>query len=141
MVRYVDGSVLAQMGNPDMRTPIAHAMAYPDRIEAGVAPLDLTQVAQLQFYPVEHARFPCLQLAFDALRHGGCAPAILNAANEVAVAAFLNNELSYRRIAEAISDTMNRCAMPTISTLDDLLSVDVQARQLTRQFIAQRTAA
>jgi 1-deoxy-D-xylulose-5-phosphate reductoisomerase len=141
MVRYIDGSVLAQLGNPDMRTPIAHAMAYPERVAAGVAPLDLSAIATLQFHRVEHERFPCLQLAFDALRHGGCAPAVLNAANEVAVAAFLATELSYRRIAEAISDTMSRCPMPKIDTLDELLAVDAQARQLTRQFVAQRSAA
>ncbi len=141
MVRYIDGSVLAQMGNPDMRTPIAHAMAYPERVMAGVAPLDLVEIAQLQFQRVEHNRFPCLQLAFDALRHGGCAPAVLNAANEVAVAAFLATELSYSSIAEAISFTMSRCPMPVISTLDDLLAVDAEARQLTRQFIAKRSAA
>jgi len=140
LVRYVDGSVLAQLGNPDMRTPIAHAMAYPERISAGVAPLDLTQIAQLQFCAVDYQRFPCLQLAFDALRHGGCAPAVLNAANEVAVAAFLNTELSYPRIAEAISFTLERCAMPLVSSIEHLLTIDADARRIAQQFVAQWSA-
>jgi hypothetical protein len=88
MVSYIDGSVLAQLGNPDMRTPIAHALAFPERIDSGVAQLDLTQMATLQFHAPDFNRFPCLALAFDALRAGGTAPALLNAANEVAVQPF-----------------------------------------------------
>ncbi len=138
LVRYIDGSVLAQLGNPDMRTPIAHAMAYPERISSGVAPLDLTQIASLQFHAVEQQRFPCLQFAFDALRHGGSASAVLNAANEIAVAAFLNTELSYASIAEAISFTLDRCAMPVACSLDHLLEIDADARRIATQFVMER---
>ena len=97
LVQYVDGSVLAQMGNPDMRTPIAYALAYPERIDAGVAPLDLIQIATLNFEAPDFQRFPCLALAYQALQAGGTAPALLNAANEVAVAAFLDRQIEIGR--------------------------------------------
>jgi 1-deoxy-D-xylulose-5-phosphate reductoisomerase len=95
LVEYVDGSVLAQLGNPDMRTPIAYGLAYPERIDAGVAPLDLFKVATMNFVAPDFERFPCLALAYQALRAAGTAPAVLNAANEVAVAAFLDKQISF----------------------------------------------
>jgi 1-deoxy-D-xylulose-5-phosphate reductoisomerase len=107
MVSYVDGSVLAQLGNPDMRTPIAHALAFPERIESGVAQLDLTTMAALQFHAPDLRRFPCLALAFDALRAGGTAPALLNAANEVAVQAFLDRRIGFRDIDRVVRRVMD----------------------------------
>jgi 1-deoxy-D-xylulose-5-phosphate reductoisomerase len=101
MVEYLDGSVLAQMGNPDMRTPIAHALAWPERIESGVASLDLYAVGRLDFEPPDTARFPCLRLAYEAAARGGTAPAVLNAANEVAVQSFLDRRIGFLDIPRA----------------------------------------
>ncbi len=137
MVQYVDGSVLAQMGNPDMRTPIAHALAYPMRIDAGVAPLDLFKVATLNFVAPDFERFPCLALAYQALRAGGTAPAILNAANEVAVDAFLNKKISFLDIPRLISDVLAAQASVAVDTLDDVLLADAQARVAAQQWILQ----
>src|SRR5690606_9845690 len=102
MVEYVDGSVLAQLGNPDMRTPIAHALAWPERISAGVAPLDLIAQGRLEFEAPDYDRFPCLRLATSAFESGGTAPAVLNAANEEAVAAFLAGRVRFTDIARII---------------------------------------
>ena len=129
MVAYVDGSVLAQLGNPDMRTPIAHALAYPERIDAGVEPLDLFQVARLDFERPDTDRFPCLALAFRALREGGSAPCVLNAANEVAVDAFLNGQLDFLGIPRIIAATMDALGVTSLETLDDVLDADAQARR------------
>ncbi len=137
MVQYVDGSVLAQMGNPDMRTPIAHALAYPMRIDAGVAPLDLFKVATLNFVAPDFERFPCLALAYQALRAGGTAPAILNAANEVAVDAFLNKKISFLDIPRLISDVLAAQASVAVDTLDDVLLADAAARVAAQQWILQ----
>ena len=137
MVQYVDGTVLAQMGNPDMRTPIAHALAYPQRIDAGVAPLDLFKVATLNFVAPDFERFPCLALAFQALRTGGTAPAILNAANEVAVDAFLNNKISFLDIPRLIGDVLAAQASVAADTLDDVLLADAQARIAAQNWILQ----
>jgi 1-deoxy-D-xylulose-5-phosphate reductoisomerase len=137
MVQYVDGTVLAQMGNPDMRTPIAHALAYPQRIDAGVAPLDLFKVATLNFVAPDFERFPCLALAFQALRAGGTAPAILNAANEVAVDAFLNKKISFLDIPRLISDVLAAQASVAADTLDDVLLADAQARVAAQNWILQ----
>lgn len=128
MVEYVDGSVLAQLGNPDMRTPIAHAMAWPERIEAGVRSLDLFEIARLDFERPDFQRFPCLGLAFAALRAGGAAPAVLNAANEEAVAAFLDRRIAYLDIARVIEPCLERCAGVAVDSLDAVLAVDAQAR-------------
>jgi 1-deoxy-D-xylulose-5-phosphate reductoisomerase len=136
MVQYVDGSVLAQMGNPDMRTPIAHALAYPMRIDAGVAPLDLFKVAQLNFVAPDFERFPCLALAYQALRSGGTAPAILNAANEVAVEAFLNREISFLDIPRLITDVLEAQGSVAANTLEDVLLADKQARVAAQNWIA-----
>ena len=108
MVEYVDGSVLAQLGNPDMRTPIANAMAWPERICAGVKRLNMFEVGRLDFYPPDMERFPCLQLAFDAVTEGGTMPAVLNAANEIAVASFLGGKIKFTEIQLVISETMEK---------------------------------
>ena len=129
LVEYVDGSVLAQLGNPDMRTPIAHALAHPDRIEAGVEPLDLCAIASLAFEQPDLDRFPCLRLAFRALEAGGTAPAILNAANEVAVARFLAGRLPFSRIADLVEDVLNRVPATAVRELDDVLTADANARR------------
>ncbi|SMC24754.1 1-deoxy-D-xylulose 5-phosphate reductoisomerase [Andreprevotia lacus DSM 23236] len=130
MVEYADGSVLAQLGEPDMRTPIAYGLAYPERVDAGVKQLDLFAAGRLDFEAPDYQRFPCLRLAFDALRAGGAAPAILNAANEVAVAAFLDEKLSFVGIPALIEQVLNDCAGACrADTLQDLLHADTQARE------------
>jgi len=128
LVQYVDGSVLAQMGNPDMRTPIAHALAYPERIEAGVEPLDLLKVATLDFMAPDFVRFPCLALAYQALRAGGSAPTVLNAANEVAVESFLGKRISFLAIPRLIEDVLTALPVSAANTLDDVLDADAVAR-------------
>jgi len=133
MVQYVDGSVLAQLGNPDMRTPIAHALAWPERHAAGVADLDLFAVARLDFQAPDLARFPCLRLAFDALRDGATAPAVLNAANEVAVARFLDGNLRFTQIAEVVERTLQSYEHGPADSLDGLLETDRAARKLAEQ--------
>ena len=135
MVEYVDGSVLAQLGNPDMRTPIAQALAWPERIAAGVAPLDLAALGALDFAAPDALRFPCLGLAYAALRANGTAPAMLNAANEVAVAAFLERRIRFTQIAVACEETMSRLAARPLTTLDEALEADREARALTRQLL------
>ncbi|MDE2598022.1 MAG: 1-deoxy-D-xylulose-5-phosphate reductoisomerase [Rhodocyclaceae bacterium] len=128
LVQYVDGSVLAQLGNPDMRTPIAHALAYPERIAAGVAPLDLFAIGRLDFCAPDLARFPCLALAYRALNSGGNAPAVLNAANEIAVAAFLDGRLAYRRIADVIAATLDKIPQAPVADLQSVMVADALAR-------------
>ncbi len=128
MVSYVDGSVLAQLGNPDMRTPIAHALAWPERIASGVDTVDLVRIGQLQFRQPDFARFPCLKLAYDALLAGGSAPAILNAANEVAVAAFLEGRIGFRDIDRLIAAVMSRLPHEDVSDIEALLEQDWRAR-------------
>jgi 1-deoxy-D-xylulose-5-phosphate reductoisomerase len=137
MVSYVDGSVLAQLGNPDMRTPIAHALAYPERIASGVAPVDLAKIAQLRFERPDFIRFPCLKLAYDALEDGGSASAVLNAANEVAVEAFLERRIGFGEIARLIARVLDRTPAQPIDGLDGLLEQDRAARDLTRQLIRE----
>jgi 1-deoxy-D-xylulose-5-phosphate reductoisomerase len=128
MVSYVDGSVLAQLGNPDMRTPIAHALAHPGRIASGVAALDLAQIGQLSFLAPDLQRFPCLRLAYDALRAGGSAAAVLNAANEVAVAAFLNREIGFRMIDRVIEEVLQRIPAAAFADIETLVEQDREAR-------------
>jgi len=135
MVSYIDGSVLAQLGNPDMRTPIAHALAYPERIASGVAPLDLTAMAQLRFERPDLRRFPCLKLAYDALQAGGSAPALLNAANEVAVEAFLNRQIGFRMIDQLIDRVMNVIPHEPVADIGALLEQDRRARVLAREYL------
>ena len=133
MVQYVDGSVLAQLGNPDMRTPIAHALAWPERHESGVAALDLFDIARLDFEPPDMQRFPCLRLAFEAVAAGGTAPAVLNAANEVAVARFLAGGLGFTEIAEVVERTLAAFDHGAANDLDELLKADARARRLAEQ--------
>ncbi|MCA1799239.1 MAG: 1-deoxy-D-xylulose-5-phosphate reductoisomerase [Xanthomonadaceae bacterium] len=128
MVEFADGSVLAQLGNPDMRTPIAHALAWPDRIDAGVARLDLTELARLDFRAPDHERFPCLQIAFDAQAAGGAAPAVLNAANEIAVGAFLARRIRFTDISRVIRTALDALASRSADGLDEILAVDRDAR-------------
>jgi 1-deoxy-D-xylulose-5-phosphate reductoisomerase len=132
LVSYRDGSVLAQLGMPDMRTPIAHALAWPERIEAGVARLKLSEVGRLEFFEPDLQRFPCLQLAYDALASAGSAPAILNAANEVAVQAFLDGRIGFMQIPQIIDQTLNDTQSNAIASLADVLEADAAARRSAR---------
>jgi len=135
MVDYVDGSVLAQLGNPDMRTPIAHALAWPERIESGVSALDLLRVGRLDFQAPDDRRFPCLRLARTAAEVGGTAPAMLNAANEVAVDAFLNRRIRFTEIASIIDYVLNHeASVPTVC-LEDVLAADRRARDVAGQWL------
>jgi 1-deoxy-D-xylulose-5-phosphate reductoisomerase len=136
MVEYVDGSVLAQLGNPDMRTPIAHALAFPERIETGVIPLDMFKVARLDFEEPDFQRFPCLRLAYQALATGGSAPAILNAANEVAVESFLNGHMPFTSIPLMIEEVMQSIGPGDITSLNDVLAADRAAREAAYEWLA-----
>ena len=133
MVAYSDGSVLAQMGQPDMRTPIAYTLAWPDRMAAPVARLDLAEIGQLTFEAPDIERFPALRLARQALRAGGSAPTILNAANEVAVAAFLDGRLDFLGIADVVERTLESIAAVSLGGLDDVWRIDAEARSSLRE--------
>jgi 1-deoxy-D-xylulose-5-phosphate reductoisomerase len=130
LVEYIDGSVLAQMGNPDMRTPIAQALAWPERIDAGVEALDLIKINTLEFYDVPANRYPALKLAYDALEEGGTATTIFNAANEVAVAAFLDEKIPFLKIVEIIQETLNSLPSEVAKNLDVILKADAKAREI-----------
>lgn len=136
MVEYIDGSILAQLGNPDMRTPIAHALGYPERIESGVTSLDIFKVAKLDFEKPDLVRFPCLALAYQALKAGGNMPAVLNAANEIAVSAFLNGSMNFTAIPTMIEQTMEVIKQTEMYTLDDVLNADDLARHTARNWLA-----
>ena len=138
LVEYVDGSVLAQLGNPDMRTPIAQALAWPERVAAGVTPLDLAQIGTLNFAAPDPVRFPCLDLAYDALRAGGSAPATLNAANEIAVAAFLDRKAAFLDIAGVCAETLSRLPARRIESLDDAIAADGEARAFAGRVIERQ---
>ncbi len=135
MVAYDDGSVIAQLGNPDMRTPIAYGLAWPERIAAGVEALDLFQVARLDFQSPDETAFPCLRLARQAMQSGGTAPAVLNAANEVAVEAFLNGRLGFKGIAELVEGVLDSTPVQTASELEVILQEDRQARTRAERFL------
>ena len=137
MVDYVDGSVIAQLGNPDMRTPIAHALAWPGRIDSGVAPLDLFSIARLDFQAPDENRFPCLRLARQAAEAGDSAPAMLNAANEVAVAAFLDRRIRYPEIASMIDEVLNLEPVVALEDLAAVFEVDSKARVLAEQWLSR----
>jgi 1-deoxy-D-xylulose-5-phosphate reductoisomerase len=137
LVAYSDGSVLAQLGNPDMRTPIAHALAWPERVEAGVAPLDLPTLARLDFAEPDRERFPCLGLAEAACRTGGTAPAVLNAANEVAVAAFLEDRIAFTAIPRVVEETLARVAVGPANSLEGVLASDQEARARATGLLAR----
>lgn len=141
LVDYEDGSVIAQLGNPDMRTPIAHALAWPERIDSGVAPLDLLAVARLEFERPDRVRFPCLDLAYQALRAEGNAAAVLNAANEVAVAAFLEHRLPFLGIAEVIAATLDAVPQAALPDLAAVLEADRQGRAAALDILARRSGA
>jgi len=135
MVAYRDGSVLAQLGNPDMRTPIAHALAWPKRIASGVAPLNFTGLSGLHFEAPDVDRFPCLRLAFEAQEMGGCAPTVLNAANEVAVDAFLNESVSFLQLPEIVENTLNTVKNYHAGDLPTIIEADVAAREVALKLI------
>jgi 1-deoxy-D-xylulose-5-phosphate reductoisomerase len=136
MVSYVDGSVIAELGNPDMRTPIANALAFPERIASGVGQLDLTAVGTLQFEKPDFARFPCLALAFEALDAGGTAPALLNAANEVAVQAFLDLRIGFRDIDRVIARVMHENEHGAAGSIDAVMAQDARARVAAQAIVA-----
>lgn len=137
MVEYVDGSVVAQLGNPDMRTPIAHALGYPQRIEAGVSYLDLAATGRLNFSQPDENRFPCLRLARAALRTAGSAPALLNAANEVAVAAFLDRRIGFLQIANLLEDVLAATEVTPLHELGDVFEADRLGRAAAENWIAR----
>jgi len=136
MVEYIDGSVLAQLGNPDMRTPIAYGLGYPSRLESGVSSLDLLSVARLDFCPPDQVRFPCLRLAYEALAAGGTAPAILNAANEIAVEAFLAEKIGFMEIPAIIETVLSASHIENVFSIEQLVMVDAEARQAARLVLA-----
>lgn len=139
MVDYIDGSVLAQLGNPDMRTPIAHALAWPERIDSGVSALDLLQTGRLEFEAPDEQRFPCLRIARQAAKDGGTAPAMLNAANEIAVDAFLNGRIRFTEIASIIEDVLDREATVPARCLADVFAADERARALAASWLQNRS--
>ncbi|MDO4248060.1 MAG: 1-deoxy-D-xylulose-5-phosphate reductoisomerase [Neisseria sp.] len=136
MVRYLDGSVLAQMGNPDMRTPIAYCLGLPERIDSGVGCLDFSRMGDLTFREPDFKRFPCLKLAYQAMHAGGAAPCILNAANEEAVAAFLNHQIRFTDIAQVVEHSLSAVDAGETGSLEGLLEQDRAARSVAQQFIA-----
>ena len=135
LVDYVDGSVLAQLGNPDMRTPISNALAWPERIDSGVAPLDLFAIARLDFQAPDEQRFPCLRLARQAAEAGNSAPAVLNAANEVAVEAFLQRRIRFPEIAGMIEQVLGQEPVVALPTLEAVFAADQRARELSREWL------
>jgi len=137
MVEYRDGSVIAQLGAPDMRTPIACALAWPERVEAGVEPLDFATLGKLEFERVDPVRFPCVRLAGEAIRRGGTAPAALNAANEIAVESFLEGRLRFTEIARVIENVLGACAVEELDTLERVYAADIEARALARRLVAR----
>jgi 1-deoxy-D-xylulose-5-phosphate reductoisomerase len=141
MVEYDDGSVIAQLGAPDMRTPIACALAYPERIESGVEPLDFTTLGKLEFERVDALRFPCVALAREAIRRGGTAPAALNAANEIAVESFLEGRLPFTGIAEVIEAVLEEVDVEELVSLEQVYAADIEARALARRFVSRRAPA
>ena len=140
MVEYVDGSVLAQLGSPDMRIPIAYAMGWPERIATPAARLDLAQVATLSFEAPDLERFPCLALAWAAMREGGSAPCILNAANEIAVAAFIAGQAGFLDIDAIVAETLERVPHMAMTSLADVVAVDAEAPSVARAHVIQRAA-
>jgi len=135
LVEFQDGSVLAQLGIPDMRIPIGYALSYPKRLNMGLKPLQLSQCANLEFLEPDYKRFPALQLAFDAIRQGGVAPAVLNGANEIAVDGFLSGRIGFPQIAEIVAATMDRVHQGSDDNLEDILAADGFARTYAQQLI------
>ena len=141
MVEYVDGSMIAQMGNPDMRTPIAHALAYPQRIESGVQRLDLASAGNLEFLAPDTEKFPCLGLAYQALRVGGSAPVYLNAANEVAVDRFLCNDIAFNSIARVVEGVLDALPSTSVSSIEQIVAADRSARDCAQVLVGQLGAS
>jgi len=141
MVQYADGSILAQLGTPDMRTPIAHCLAWPNRMPVVLPRLDLAALGRLEFAAPDPARFPALRLAREALNAGGGAPTILNAANEIAVALFLDRRLGFLDIAAVVEEAMQQLGAPAVAGLDEVLALDSAARALANRLAARRAAA
>ncbi len=139
MVEYIDGSVLAQLGNPDMRTPIAYGLGYPDRIESNVASLDFLTLAKLEFAAPDMIKFPCLRLAYDALNLGGTAPAVLNAANEIAVQSFLDSKIGFIKIPQVIESVLNDTNIEAVDSIEQLIEVDYNARQSAEKIVTTMT--
>ena len=139
LVDYVDGSVLAQLGNPDMRTPIAHAMAWPERITSGVAPLDLCALARMDFIAPDLQRFACLRLAIEAAQEGGTAPIVLNAANEIAVAAFLQERIRFTQIPQLIEDVLSLQRVSQVQNLEGVFAADRQAREYANNWLSKQS--
>ncbi len=137
MVSYADGSILAQLGNPDMRTPIAHCLAWPERIDSGVEPLDIFDVAKLEFEKPDLQRFPCLDLCYQAMQRGGSASIALNAANEIAVDAFLQKKIAFTSIAELIEKVLAEFNITGVDTLADILAADNSAREIAQIHLHQ----
>jgi 1-deoxy-D-xylulose-5-phosphate reductoisomerase len=137
MVEYVDGSVLAQLGNPDMRTPIAYALGYPERLQSGVGSLDLFKIGQLDFEAPDTNKFPCLRLAYEALKLGGNAAAILNAANEIAVEAFIRKTIKFTEIPRLIEFVLNKSSIKEVSDLNMLIDTDASARDSAREWLSR----
>lgn len=137
MVEYADGSVLAQLGNPDMRTPIAYGLGYPNRLESGVSSLDLLKIARLDFFAPDMERFPCLRLAYQALRAEGTAPAILNAANEIAVEAFLAGRIGFMEISQIIESVLEKSVVESVTSIEQLVEVDINARNSAHTFLVE----
>jgi 1-deoxy-D-xylulose-5-phosphate reductoisomerase len=140
MVEYIDGSVLAQLGNPDMRTPIAYGLGYPDRLTSGVSSLDLIKTARLDFAAPDMIRFPCLRLAYEALELGGTAPAILNAANEVAVEAFLAEQIGFMDIPSIIESVLSAAVIEEATSIEQLVAVDQEARKSAKMWLVKQKA-
>ncbi|HYI83356.1 MAG TPA: 1-deoxy-D-xylulose-5-phosphate reductoisomerase, partial [Acetobacteraceae bacterium] len=141
LVQYADGSILAQLGTPDMRTPIAHALAWPDRMAVALPRLDLAALGRLEFLSPDPVRFPALRLARDALRAGAGAPVVLNAANEVAVALFLDRRLGFLDIATVVEEALDLLGAPEVRGLDDVLALDAEARRQAMRMAARHAAA
>jgi 1-deoxy-D-xylulose-5-phosphate reductoisomerase len=138
MVEYIDGSVLAQLGNPDMRTPIAYALGFPERLESGVGALDLFKIGRLDFQKPDMDRFPCLRLAYEALRMEGTAATVLNAANEIAVEAFLGKKIGFMDIPALIEATLQQTSIDEVTSLDQLIGIDVAARETARAWMQEK---
>jgi 1-deoxy-D-xylulose-5-phosphate reductoisomerase len=141
MVEFVDGTVLAQLGVTDMRMPIQYALSYPERWDAAIPGMDFSRALSLEFEPPDHARFPCLALAYRALRGGGSLPAVLNAANEEAVAAFLDGRVGFTAIAGSIEAVMERHEVRPLRDLSDVLDADLWARGEAREFLRSLEAS
>jgi 1-deoxy-D-xylulose-5-phosphate reductoisomerase len=133
MVEYIDGCVIAQLGTPDMKAPIAYALAYPDRITTGVKPLDLTSISGLTFFNPDHDKFRCLKLAYRAIMSGESMPAVMNAANEIAVAEFLEGHIGFTRIAETIERTMDAHSAHNLHSIEEVLKADLWGRESARE--------